>query len=88
MLKQIPSSYSKKYFLVPGLPDPKHRNQNASVPKSSLHSRRVLADVEPYGVIANAFEKLEPEYVKEYKKVREGKVWCVGPDSLTNKPYL
>ncbi|KAL5807428.1 hypothetical protein ACOSQ4_030161 [Xanthoceras sorbifolium] len=32
--------------------------------------------------------ELEPSYVKEYSKVKDGKVWCIGPVSLYNKDYL
>ncbi|KAL5546026.1 hypothetical protein UlMin_005713 [Ulmus minor] len=38
-----------------------------------------------YGVLVNSFEEMEPAYVKEYKKARNDKVWCVGPVSLCNK---
>ncbi|KAF4403312.1 hypothetical protein G4B88_007958 [Cannabis sativa] len=38
-----------------------------------------------YGVIINSFEELEPLYVKEYKKMKNGKLWCVGLASLCNK---
>ncbi|MED6182110.1 hypothetical protein PIB30_025662 [Stylosanthes scabra] len=36
-----------------------------------------------YGVVINSFEELELEYVKEYKKVKGNKVWCIGPVSLS-----
>ncbi|CAH8387290.1 unnamed protein product [Eruca vesicaria subsp. sativa] len=38
-----------------------------------------------YGVIVNTFEELEPAYVRDYKKVKAGKVWSIGPVSLCNK---
>ncbi|KAK1563482.1 hypothetical protein Q3G72_028120 [Acer saccharum] len=41
-----------------------------------------------YGVIINTFEELEAGYVKEFKKVKSGKVWCVGPVSLCNKDTI
>ncbi|KAG5233909.1 UTP-glucose glucosyltransferase family protein [Salix suchowensis] len=31
------------------------------------------------------YTKLEPAYVQEYKRATGGKVWCVGPVSLSNK---
>ncbi|EEF46520.1 UDP-glucosyltransferase, putative [Ricinus communis] len=46
------------------------------------------ADLASFGVVINSFEELEPEYVEEYKKVRGGKVSCVGPVSLCNKDIL
>lgn len=30
------------------------------------------------GKIINTFEELDSEYVKAFKKVKDGKVWCVG----------
>ncbi|KAJ7972311.1 Glycosyltransferase [Quillaja saponaria] len=32
--------------------------------------------------------KLEPAYVKDYKKAKGDKVWCIGPVSLCNKDEL
>ena len=46
------------------------------------------ADIKSYGVIINTFEELEKAYVREYKKVRNDKVWCIGPVSLCNKDGL
>jgi hypothetical protein len=47
--------------------------------------RMKAAEMESYGIIMNTFEELEPAYIKEYKKARTDKVWCVGPVSLCNK---
>ncbi|XWS58756.1 hypothetical protein CRYUN_Cryun08bG0061300 [Craigia yunnanensis] len=41
-----------------------------------------------YGIVINTFEEMEPEYVKEYRKARGNKVWCIGPVSLCNKDAL
>jgi len=38
-----------------------------------------------YGVVINSFEELERPYLRELRKVRDEKVWCVGPVSLCNK---
>ncbi|MFS7977548.1 putative UDP-glucuronosyl/UDP-glucosyltransferase, UDP-glycosyltransferase family [Helianthus anomalus] len=35
-------------------------------------------------MVINSFEELEKEYVKEFKKLKGGKVWCLGPLSLSN----
>ena len=40
-----------------------------------------------YGMVINSFEELEQEYVKEFKKLKEGKVWCIGPLSLSSNNY-
>ncbi|KAH7512042.1 hypothetical protein FEM48_Zijuj12G0048500 [Ziziphus jujuba var. spinosa] len=69
-----------EYFVVPDLPDrievTKPQLPDALVSTSNDFTRRlVAADLESYGVIANTFEELEPEYAEEYKKARNGKVW-------------
>ncbi|XP_045795250.1 UDP-glycosyltransferase 73C1-like [Trifolium pratense] len=46
------------------------------------------AEMGSYGVIVNSFEELEPSFVKDYKKVNNDKVWCIGPVSLSNTDYL
>lgn len=46
------------------------------------------AELASYGVIMNSFEELEPAYVKESKKVKKDKLWCIGPASLCNKDEL
>ncbi|KAH9734913.1 UDP-glycosyltransferase 73C3 [Citrus sinensis] len=77
------------YFVVPGLPDQIEMTK-VQVPlmreKSKDFGELVLAaDMKSYGIIINTFEELESEYVKEYKKTKGGKVWCLGPVSLCNK---
>lgn len=78
-----------EYFVVPGLPDQiaLTKVQIPLIPKKAiLFGDEILAaDMKSYGVIINTFEELESEYVKEYKKTKGGKVWCLGPVSLCNK---
>ncbi|KAL0315551.1 UNVERIFIED_CONTAM: UDP-glycosyltransferase 73C4 [Sesamum radiatum] len=46
------------------------------------------AESEAFGaIVANTFEELESEYIKEYKKAIGKGVWCVGPVALCNKDY-
>lgn len=77
-------------FVVPGLPDkieltrkqlPPEFNPS-SIDTSEFRQRARDAEVRAYGVVINSFEELEQEYVNEYKKLRGGKVWCIGPLSL------
>ncbi|XP_071698234.1 UDP-glycosyltransferase 73C4-like [Rutidosis leptorrhynchoides] len=79
-------------FVVPGLPDrieltrkqlPPEFNPS-SIDTSVFRQRARDAEVRAYGVVINSFEELEQECVKEYKKLRNGKVWCIGPLSLCN----
>ncbi|KAL5546025.1 hypothetical protein UlMin_005712 [Ulmus minor] len=80
-------------FVLPGLPDQikftKSQLPLPADPKLKDFTDQMLeADMASYGVVINTFEELEPAYVEEYKKARDGKVWCVGPVSLCNKGIL
>ncbi|CAH2064249.1 unnamed protein product [Thlaspi arvense] len=90
ILKVIESD--DEYFDLPGLPDrveftkcqisvqqPVEGDMKESIDKI------IEADIDSYGVIVNSFEELEADYAREYRKVRAGKVWCVGPVALSNK---
>ncbi|KAM4078452.1 hypothetical protein ACB094_09G038300 [Castanea mollissima] len=86
-------SSESEYFVLPGLPDRVEINKSQlPLPRDSrmkeLSEQMLAADLASYGVIVNTFEELEPAYVKEYKKAREDKVWCIGPVSLCNKDHL
>ncbi|XP_058740301.1 UDP-glycosyltransferase 73C12-like [Vicia villosa] len=83
-----------EYFNVPGLPDKIQVNKE-QVPGAILDEnlketgmKMHEAEMKSYGVIINSFEELEKEYVNDYKKVINDKVWCVGPVSLCNKDGL
>ncbi|KAI3472020.1 hypothetical protein Pfo_028708 [Paulownia fortunei] len=85
-----------EYFEVPNLPD-RIKLRKSQVGGSTYRKSAVLKDVTDqiraaektsYGVVVNSFEELEPEYVKEYSKVKGEKVWCIGPVSLCNTDSL
>ncbi|KAL0337423.1 UNVERIFIED_CONTAM: UDP-glycosyltransferase 73C3 [Sesamum calycinum] len=85
-----------EYFVVPGLPDRIELTKaqlrgTPNGPKfdwSEFWDEMREAEVKAFGaVVANSFEELEPEYVKEYKKATGQRVWCVGPVSVCNKDY-
>ncbi|XP_039688799.1 UDP-glycosyltransferase 73C6 [Medicago truncatula] len=42
------------------------------------------AEMSSYGIITNSFEELEPTYATDFKKMKNDKVWCIGPVSLSN----
>lgn len=79
-------------FIVPGLPDRIELTRNqlpaefnpSSIDTSEFRQRARDSEVRAYGVVINSFEELEQEYVNEYKKLRRGKVWCIGPLLLCN----
>ncbi|KAJ4718358.1 Glycosyltransferase [Melia azedarach] len=66
-----------------------HISKNLNYPNCLKHRSsgepKLAADMASYGVLVNSFEELEEAYVEEYKKARNGKVWCIGPVSLCNK---
>ncbi|XP_062004684.1 UDP-glycosyltransferase 73C12-like [Rosa rugosa] len=82
-----------EYFVVPDLPE-RIEITKAQLPgpltpnMKDFHEVMVAAELESYGIIMNTYEELEPAYVKDYKKARNDKVWCIGPVSLCNKDDL
>jgi len=82
-----------EYFIVPGIPDQIQvtKEQIPGTLKGELKEfgeKMHDAEIKSYGEIINTFEELEKAYVKDYKKEKNGKVWCVGPVSLCNKDGL
>ncbi|GAU20354.1 hypothetical protein TSUD_338360 [Trifolium subterraneum] len=93
-MNEIMANNENEYFVLPGIPDKIEMTiaQLGAGNKGEAwkqFSEDVLeAEMSTYGVIMNSFEELEPTYAKEYKKVRNDKVWCIGPVSLSNTDYL
>ncbi|CAN0878734.1 UDP-glycosyltransferase 73C12 [Linum grandiflorum] len=87
-------SSAHEYFVLPGMPGEikytkaqlpfQIRKTEPDDPKDEFQDSVEKAELEVYGVIVNSFEELEPEYFSGYKDSKRGKVWCVGPVSLTN----
>ncbi|KAI5425751.1 hypothetical protein KIW84_031534 [Lathyrus oleraceus] len=83
-----------EYFTVPDIPD-KVQVTKEQIPVALIEKlpkefveKMHEAEMKSYGEIINTFEELEKEYVNDYKKMKNGKVWCVGPVSLCNKDGL
>ncbi|XP_010505227.1 PREDICTED: UDP-glycosyltransferase 73C5-like [Camelina sativa] len=82
----------EEYFTVPNFPD-RVELTRTQVPVATYVPAEwreflddsVEADKTSYGVIINTFQELEPDYVKDFKEVRSGKAWTIGPVSLCNK---
>ncbi|KAI7751513.1 hypothetical protein M8C21_022425 [Ambrosia artemisiifolia] len=59
---------------------------------SKIHEKLTDFDTEvelgAYGTIINSFDDLETKYVDEFKKIKQGRVWCIGPLSNSNKNDL
>ncbi|MED6144963.1 UDP-glycosyltransferase [Stylosanthes scabra] len=84
-----------EYFVIPGLPDEIEATKAqvlgpAAVDEfwNKFYQEIHVAEAATYGVIMNSFQELEPEYARMYKKLKNDKVWCVGPVSLSNKDHL
>ncbi|KAM6568742.1 hypothetical protein CsatB_016727 [Cannabis sativa] len=81
------------FIAIPDLPD-KIDVMKAQLPEPRTSEMKEFqeqmkeTEMGSYGVIINSFEELEPLYVKEYKKMKNGKLWCVGLASLCNKNEL
>lgn len=82
-------------FAVPGLSDriefttsqlPGNLNPGSNV--KELSKKIMAAEEGAYGLIVNSFQELEGEYVESYQKVKNQKVWCVGPVSLCNEDSM
>ncbi|XP_020211136.1 UDP-glycosyltransferase 73C2 [Cajanus cajan] len=84
-----------EYFTIPGIPD-QIRLTKEQTPLMNSNSDKMNdfreqirdAEMKSYGVIINTFEELEKAYVRDYKKVKNDKVCCIGPVSLCNKDGL
>ncbi|KAK6152352.1 hypothetical protein DH2020_014987 [Rehmannia glutinosa] len=83
-------------FVVPGLPDkiefvkiqlPGLFNPG---PMDFTDFREQVRETESraYGVVVNTFEEVENRYVEEFKKLKGGKVWCIGPLSFSSNDNL
>ncbi|XP_073317515.1 UDP-glycosyltransferase 73C4-like [Primulina huaijiensis] len=82
-----------EYFVVPGLPDRIEMTKaqlwgtvnQLDSNWNEIKDQMRRAEDEAFGAVINTFHDLEPEYLKEYMKVRDGKkLWSVGPVSLCN----
>ncbi|MED6182109.1 UDP-glycosyltransferase [Stylosanthes scabra] len=83
-----------EYFVVPGIPDhiemtkSQIPGQRRSEEWREYYAKLGEAEGTSYGVLMNSFEELEKEYAKGYKNSKNGKVWCIGPVSLSNNSNL
>ncbi|CAJ1890978.1 unnamed protein product [Sphenostylis stenocarpa] len=82
-----------EYFDVPGIPDKIEMTAAKTGLAMNEDMKQVTdtlfeAEMEAYGMIMNSFEELEPAYAGGYKKMRNNKLWCLGPLSCSNKDHL
>ncbi|KAK6140120.1 hypothetical protein DH2020_026118 [Rehmannia glutinosa] len=83
-------------FAVPDLPDkieftklqlPGYFNPG-SVDIGDFREQVWKTESQAYGVVVNSFEDLEKRYLDEYRKIKGGKVWSIGPLSLFSNDDL
>ncbi|CAN0926102.1 UDP-glycosyltransferase 73C3 [Linum grandiflorum] len=93
--RSVSSDYD--FFVLPGFPGGT-RFTKAQLPfrgkasdkdeNTEAAEEMTKAESDAYGVIVNSFEELEVDYFAQFKESKQGKVWCVGPVSLTNSNDL
>ncbi|XP_049411394.1 UDP-glycosyltransferase 73C2-like [Solanum stenotomum] len=84
-------------FVIPDLPDrievtkaqlPPHFNPAGAVSIQDIRDKIRAAEKRAYGVVINTFEELEQRYVDKFRRLKAGRVWCIGPLSLCNNDNL
>ncbi|XP_022866340.1 UDP-glycosyltransferase 73C1-like [Olea europaea var. sylvestris] len=83
-------------FVVPNLPDKVEFTKlqlpglfnPGSADVDDIRREIRATETQSHGVVVNSFEDLEQRYVDEFRKIRGGKVWCIGPLSLFSKENL
>ncbi|OMO81852.1 UDP-glucuronosyl/UDP-glucosyltransferase [Corchorus capsularis] len=94
ILETITSDF--EYFTMPGLPIKLEftrvqlvvQSDNSKGPMKEIFEKIEEVDRSSFGVVINTFEELESPFVEEYRRVRNGKAWCIGPVSLSHKDEL
>ncbi|CAI9097906.1 OLC1v1034425C1 [Oldenlandia corymbosa var. corymbosa] len=80
-------------FVIPDLPDkieltksqlPGFLIQDPNPKLNAIRERVRAGEMEAYGMVVNSCEELEGNYAEEFRKLKGGKVWCIGPLSLIN----
>ncbi|XP_038981538.1 scopoletin glucosyltransferase-like [Phoenix dactylifera] len=90
VLESVPPG-SAQSLVLPGLP---HRiemqrsqfRDSSKMPGFTVFFDRIrISEERSYGVVANSYYELEPDYAEHYRKVVGRRVWNVGPVSLCNR---
>ncbi|CAN0926091.1 UDP-glycosyltransferase 73C3 [Linum grandiflorum] len=92
--RDVPSD--SDYFVLPKFPDDRIKFTKLQLPMSvaeetkGIGAQMLKVESEAYGVIMNSFQNLEEKFIAELKKGEggNGRLWCVGPVSLTNSDEL
>ncbi|KAF3640488.1 hypothetical protein FXO37_23431 [Capsicum annuum] len=78
-------------FVIPDLPDrievtkvqlPGAFNPPPTLCVQDIRDKIRAAETRAYGVLINTFEELEQRYVDKFRKLKDYRVWCIGPLSL------
>ncbi|XP_010927315.1 scopoletin glucosyltransferase-like [Elaeis guineensis] len=90
VLESVPAG-SAQSFVLPGLPHRIEMRRSQFWDPDKIPGLMVLLDQiknseeRSYGVVANSYYELEPDYAEHYRKVVGRRVWNVGPVSLCNR---
>ncbi|KAD4384426.1 hypothetical protein R6Q59_011453 [Mikania micrantha] len=82
ILPGLPDKIRMTKSQLPGLFNP--GNSTKAKELKSVRERVREAELEAYGMLINSFEGMESRYIDEFKKLKQGKVWCIGPFSNLN----
>nr|BAG16514.1 flavonoid glucoyltransferase UGT73N1 [Antirrhinum majus] len=77
VVPDFPDEIELTRFQLPGLLNPSPR-----INFYDFREQVKKTEEEAYGVVVNSFEELEKDYFEMFRKLKGGKVWCVGPLSL------
>ncbi|CAN4099183.1 unnamed protein product [Withania somnifera] len=84
-------------FVITDLPDrievtkaqlPGHFNPAPTLCAQDIWDKIRAAETRAYGVLIHTFEELEQWYVDKFGKLKDGRVWCIGPLSLCNNDNI
>ncbi|EHA8589875.1 Scopoletin glucosyltransferase [Cocos nucifera] len=90
VLESVPPGGAES-FVLPGLPHRIEMQRSqirdwSKMPEMAAFLNRCKNSEErSYGVVANSYYELEPDYAEHYRKVVGRRVWNVGPVSLRNR---
>uniref|UniRef100_A0A7N0TXF0 Glycosyltransferase n=1 Tax=Kalanchoe fedtschenkoi TaxID=63787 RepID=A0A7N0TXF0_KALFE len=84
-----------EYFDVPGMPHKISFTRSQAKGMAEIETpgwvefndKVIESEKAAFGLIFNTFEDMEHTYLREYEKVRQTRIWSVGPVSLFNKEF-
>ncbi|KAM0044509.1 putative scopoletin glucosyltransferase [Helianthus debilis subsp. tardiflorus] len=82
----LPDNISMTKAQLPGLFNP---GSSAKAKETLLVRERIRdAELRAYGTVINSFDELETRYIDQFREMKQGRVWCIGPFCNSNKNDL